>query len=127
MSRPHDTGGGGRSDPDGLENQRLELIGAAISPDLEPLWKRMSEAGIPAAEQLELMRQIAGVQGASAWNGYTMARLQGKSRTEARQQPATAPLLAILDYVHGDHATLAPEYRRSYEETLKAIREEASP
>lgn len=98
MFDPEDTGALGPH-PDELEEIRLDLGCLAAPSELEPLVETMTDWGISAASQLDLRRTIEGVRAGSAWNGYTMARLQGFSREDARAHPATGALLAIRRFI----------------------------
>lgn len=90
---------------DELEALRHELLAAAVSPELAALVDTMSTQNIPVASQLETVRRITAVANGTAHNGYTMARIEGLSRSEARSSPATSSLLAITDFLGADAAT----------------------
>jgi hypothetical protein len=111
--QPQDRGPVGRDDS--TEDVKLDLIAEAVSPELRPLLSAMAaNPRLDSEDQLTLLRQVLGVKAGSAWNGYTMAKLEGKSRADARAHPATAALLAITDYLGADGAT-ADVYRRAYD------------
>jgi hypothetical protein len=100
MSRAQNTGGGGQRDPEAFD--RLAAAVDKIHPDLTPLVRAMNAAGVAVASQRAVLEQVSGVAAGSAWNGYTMARLQGRSREEARANPATGPLRDYRDYLGAD-------------------------
>lgn len=91
---------------DDHDELRSELLEEAVGPELAKLVRTMRERQDPVASQLELVRLVNGVKGgASAWNGYTMARLAGKSRAEAISAPATGPLHDIQEFLGADGQT----------------------
>jgi hypothetical protein len=138
MSRRHGTPGGGRPNQDDANEAASDVLAflsldervrEAISPDLARLFQAMTERDppIPVASQLEFARLITGVKVGSAYNGYTMAKLQGKSRSEAREQPATQMLLDFMEFLGADGpGTTTPRadnYHAAYESAIEALRD----